>query len=111
VRIFRADQLPGRVISQFASIGAEIVPVARPTAGAQVVLLRLTSGGKLGLHPTDSRQLLMVVDGGGAVRAGDELPRTVTVGDVVLWESGEWHETTTAAGLVALIVEADALEM
>ncbi|HEX9069393.1 MAG TPA: cupin domain-containing protein [Ktedonobacterales bacterium] len=111
MRIFRADKLPGRSISQFASVGAEIVPVARPTAEAQVVVLRLMPGGKLGLHQTNSRQLFIVMNGSGAVRAGDEPPLPVTVGDMVLWESGEWHETTTEAGLLALLVEADALEM
>lgn len=61
------------------------------------------------MHQASGAQLFAVVEGDGWIR-GQEGERTrIASGDAVFWEAGEWHETGTDAGLVALVVESPSL--
>ena len=50
-------------------------------------------------------QLLAVVEGEGWIRGNDDGRTPIRVGDAVFWEAGEWHETGSEAGMVALVIE------
>lgn len=50
-------------------------------------------------------QLLAVLEGAGEVAGPDGLLQAVGPGDAVYWEAGEQHETRSARGLTALVIE------
>ena len=73
--------------------------------------MRLGPGGVLGRHPAASAQLFCVVEGEGEFSDADGIPVTIGVGQAVLWEAGEVHETTTRTGLTAIIFEVDSIHL
>jgi quercetin dioxygenase-like cupin family protein len=70
--------------------------------------MRLGPGGVVGYHRAASHQLF-AVEGEGWVRGAgpDRIP--IQAGQAALWESGEEHEAGTDTGMVAIVVEGDAL--
>lgn len=54
-------------------------------------------------------QCLVVLSGDATVSGRDGLAVDVTTGDAVIWDAGEEHETATASGLLALVLEAEGL--
>ena len=73
--------------------------------------MALEPGGAIGLHEAVSPQLLLVVDGAGRVRSGNNAAVAIAAGEGVLWQAGELHETTTERGLGAIVVEGSSLEL
>ncbi|MFF2501416.1 hypothetical protein [Peribacillus sp. NPDC058075] len=71
--------------------------------------MHLDANGIVGFHQAVIPQLLIVVDGEGWVRSDDELKVNIKANDVVFWEKGEGHETTTATGLTAIVIESEEL--
>ena len=71
--------------------------------------MRLAAGGLVGWHQASGPQLLAVVEGEGWTRGNDAARTAISAGDAVFWEAGEWHETGSEAGLVALVIESTAL--
>jgi quercetin dioxygenase-like cupin family protein len=102
---------PSRPITHFDSSGATIGGVARCSGSTRISILRLEAGGVIGLHEARAAQLFVVVEGEGKVRSGDGEPQPIASGQAAFWEPGELHETTTAAGLTAIVVEADSVEL
>lgn len=109
MRIYRFDREVARPIPAFESVNAYIARGARTTAPAQISCFYLEAGGVVGYHQATVPQLLLVVSGEGWVRANSEERVPVKAGDAVFWEAGEWHETGTHTGMVALPVESDGL--
>lgn len=70
---------------------------------------RLDPGGCVGYHPAAAYQLFAVVEGSGWVRAGGGERVPIAAGDAAYWEPGEGHEAGTETGMVAIVVEGDAL--
>ena len=73
--------------------------------------MRLAAGGLVGLHQASGPQLLAVVEGEGWIRSNDAGRTAISAGDAVFWDAGEWHETGSEAGLVALVIESAALSV
>lgn len=71
----------------------------------QIAIFRVAAGGRIGRHPATVPQILAVLEGSGQVSGADGAYEPIGAGEAVLWERGEEHETTSAAGLTALIVE------
>ena len=93
--------------------GVTIAPLTAPTsAGApfQAAVFRLAAGGRIVRHPATVPQILAVLEGSGGVSGADGVVLPIGPGEAVFWEAGEEHETTSATGLTALILEGDALE-
>jgi quercetin dioxygenase-like cupin family protein len=67
--------------------------------------MRLSPGGLVGLHEASGPQLLAIVEGEGWIRGQDEVRTPISAGEAVFWEAGEWHETGSEGGLVALVIE------
>jgi quercetin dioxygenase-like cupin family protein len=109
LQIYRFDRAVARPIPAFASVNAFLARGVRTTAPAQISCFYLEPGGVVGYHQAPCPQLLLVVQGEGWVRAGGEERVPVRAGDAVFWEAGEWHETGTETGLVALPVESEGL--
>ena len=78
-------------------------------ANLHVGCMHLPPNGLIGLHEASGHQLLAVVQGEGWCR-GQSAERTpLTAGDAVFWEAGEWHETGTDEGLMAIVFESPEL--
>ena len=101
----------GRAIDHFGSRGFTHVRVARVHGGAAVSCVSLEAGGVIGEHPAAGPQLLIVVEGSAYVRGSRGPERPISVGEAVRWDAGETHETRTDSGLVAIVVEADSLDV
>jgi len=76
----------------------------------QAAVFRLAPGGRIVRHPALVPQILAVLEGSGEVCGADGVTEPIGPGEAVYWQQGEEHETTSAAGMTALIVEGDGLE-
>lgn len=90
--------------------GVQITPIVEGVAGATVVCLRFRPGAVLGRHPAAGHQLFLVVDGEGWASGAEGGRREVKLGYAVWWEPGEAHESGSASGMTALVVEAAELD-
>lgn len=81
-------------------------------AGApfQAAIFRIAPGGRIARHPASIPQILAVLEGAGEVSGADGVAEPIGAGEAVFWRAGEEHETTSASGLTALILEGDGLE-
>lgn len=85
---------------------SRIVKTEKPT---QIGCMHLEANGIVGFHQAVIPQLLIVVDGEGWVRSDNELKVNIKSNDVVFWGKGEGHETATATGLTAIVIESEEL--
>ena len=106
MRILDLAALPHRPIdangSHRFSVGAFGI-----SADAHLVAVTLAPGGVIGRHPALGRQFLVVLDGEAEVSGADGTVQSLTRGQAAVWEPGESHETRSAGGLTAMIVEGD----
>jgi quercetin dioxygenase-like cupin family protein len=93
--------------------GVTVAPLSRPISQGspfQAAVFRLAPGGRIARHPATYPQILAVLDGSGEVSGAGDIDEQIAAGEAVFWPAGEEHETKTAAGLTALIIEGDGLE-
>jgi quercetin dioxygenase-like cupin family protein len=76
----------------------------------QVAVFRFEPGGRLRRHPATNPQILAILDGSGEVSGANEDDEPIEAGEAVFWHQGEEHETKSAAGLTALIIEGERLD-
>jgi quercetin dioxygenase-like cupin family protein len=76
----------------------------------QAAVFRVAPGGRIARHPASYPQILAVLEGAGEVSGPAGVDEPIEAGEAVFWQAGEEHETKTAAGLMALIIEGDGLE-
>ncbi|MFN2471537.1 MAG: cupin domain-containing protein [Gaiellaceae bacterium] len=100
----------GRAIDHYGSVAFKHFPLGRSENCARLNCLELAAGGVIGRHPAGGPQLLVVVEGAGMVSGSDGRERPVEAGDAVFWEAGEEHETRSDAGLLAVVLEGEAVE-
>jgi quercetin dioxygenase-like cupin family protein len=91
------------------TIGPLTAPMARG-APFQAAVFRFAPGGRLVRHPATMPQIFAVLEGSGEVSGADGDFEPIGPGWAVFWAKGEEHETTSAAGMTALILEGDGLE-
>ena len=104
----RVDLSGEREVTAPGSMSAR---VRRLAADAHVAVIEVASGGVVGRHPASSPQLFAVVRGEGWVSGGDGERVPIVAGEAVVWDPGEEHESGSDAGMTALVVEADSLEV
>jgi quercetin dioxygenase-like cupin family protein len=105
---FKVDR--GIAIDAYGSTGVRLSPLTPPLAqgaSVQAACFRLAPGGRIGRHPASVPQLLAVVEGSGWVSGADGEAQAIRVGEAVWWETGEEHETSTDAGLTAIVIEGE----
>jgi quercetin dioxygenase-like cupin family protein len=76
----------------------------------QAAIFRFARGGRLVRHPATYPQILAVLEGSGVVSGADGVEEPIVAGEAVFWHEGEEHETTSADGLTALIIEGEHLD-
>ncbi|HET9675029.1 MAG TPA: cupin domain-containing protein [Gaiellaceae bacterium] len=76
----------------------------------QAAIFRFEPGGRILRHPATSPQILAVLEGEGEVTGADDVDEPIIAGEAVFWDDGEEHETKSALGLTALIIEGRTLD-
>jgi mannose-6-phosphate isomerase-like protein (cupin superfamily) len=108
MRVFRWRD-GGRRITHFGSHAFMHFGLARAKGEAAVSAVELGRSGIIGRHPAAAAQLLVVVEGSGEVSGADGTFRPIAAGEAVAWEAGEEHETRSADGLLAIVLESEAV--
>ena len=106
MRVLDLTDLPRRPVTDFGSAGFAVAPVGRG-GDTHHVVLTLEPGGVIGRHDAVGRQLLVVLAGEADVSGGEGEAVRLGPGRAALWEPGENHETRSAGGMTALVVEGD----
>jgi quercetin dioxygenase-like cupin family protein len=92
--------------------GVTIAPLSRSILDGspfQAAIFRVAPGGRIARHPASCPQILAVLEGSGEVSGASGIDEPIGPSEAVSWAEGEEHETKSAAGLTALIVEGDGL--
>lgn len=105
MKIFRFDSEVGSAIEQFGSVKAIISKILHLEDKALISSVHIQAGGKIGYHQAVTPQLLLVVKGEGWVRGESERKTAVQEGQAIFWEQGEWHESGSGTGMIAVIIE------
>ena len=93
--------------------GVTVAPLTQPSeegALVQAAIFRFEPGGRLRRHPATDPQIFAVLEGLGEVSGADGDDEPIAAGEAVFWHEGEVHETKSAAGLTALIIEGESLD-
>jgi quercetin dioxygenase-like cupin family protein len=106
VEIIRFDHDTATAVDQFDSRAASVNHVARIVEG-RVVAVHLGPNGVLGRHAAVAEQMFVVVQGDGTVSGADGTAHTIRAGDAAIWRSGEFHESRTEHGMIAVVLEGD----
>ena len=70
----------------------------------------LEENGVIGSHEASVPQILLVVSGEGSVQSSTTERVPIETGDAVFWEKGEEHETFSATGMTAIVIESPEIE-
>lgn len=84
---------------------APLTPSILEGSLVQAAIFRVEPGGRLRRHPATFPQILAVLGGSGEVSGADGVDETIEAGEAVFWHEGEEHETRSAVGMTALIIE------
>ena len=99
----RGDLLDGVTVAPLTLSILEGSPV-------QAAIFRFAAGGRLIRDCATFPQILAVLDGSGEVSGADGVGEPISAGEAVFWSEGEEHESTSAAGLTALIIEGEPVD-
>jgi len=99
----RGDLLEGVTV-------APLTPSIFEGSPIQAAIFRVAPGGRLARHPATVPQILAVLEGSGEVSGEDGAAEPIAAGEAVFWSQGEEHETRSASGLTALIIEGEQVE-
>jgi len=99
----RGDLLEGVTV-------APLTPSIFEGSPIQAAIFRVAPGGRLARHPATLPQILAVLEGSGEVSGEDGIAEPIAAGEAVFWSQGEEHETRSASGLTALIIEGEQVE-
>jgi quercetin dioxygenase-like cupin family protein len=89
---------------------APLTPSIFEGSPIQAAIFRFAPGGRLLRHPATFPQVLAVLEGSGGVSGEDGVVEPIAAGEAVFWHKDEEHETTSDAGLTALIIEGESLD-
>jgi quercetin dioxygenase-like cupin family protein len=90
-----------------------IAPLTAPSeegATTKAAIFRFAPGGRLVRHTATWPHVVAVLEGSGEMSGEDGEYEPIEAGEAVFWHEGEEHETTSAAGLTALIIEGETLD-
>ncbi|PYZ98977.1 cupin [Alteribacter lacisalsi] len=104
MKIVRFDREVGKKVTHFDS-NFVLSRLLRTNGQTQVSAMHLEENGIIGYHEARVPQMLLVVSGTGYVRSGEQAEQQIGPGEAVYWKQGEWHETRTVQGLMAIVVE------
>lgn len=108
MELYQFDRNSGKPITAYQSdfIMSRIVTT---TKDAHIGCMYLQANGVVGYHQAAMPQLMLIMVGEGYVKGENNQFIRVEAGEAVFWKKGEWHETKTANGLTALVIESNEL--
>ncbi|OJE46565.1 cupin [Bacillus proteolyticus] len=109
MKIFDFSEKVGKHISVFQS-NFIMSKILNHQGNIHIRAMHLQDNGIIGYHEAVVSQLLLIVDGEGYVCGVDKEKVKVEAGQAVFWEKGEFHETSTEKGLMAIVIESEELE-
>ena len=110
MNIFRFDLAAGKNIEAYGSSGFTLSKIARLPGESDIKCAYLPKG-IIGYHQAAQDQLFLVVQGEGWVRGeSPETRRPIQAGQAAFWEAGEWHESGTETGMVAILIEGENID-
>ncbi|AZJ20249.1 cupin [Bacillus wiedmannii] len=109
MKIFDFSEKVGKKISAFQS-NFIMSKILNHKGNVHIGAMHLRENGIIGYHEAVVSQLLLIVDGEGYVCGADKENVKVEAGQAVFWEKGEFHETITEKGLLAIVIEPEELE-
>ena len=89
---------------------APLTPSIFEGSPIQAAVFRVAPGGRIARHPASVPQILAVLEGSGEVSGEGGVAEPIAAGEAVFWSQGEEHETTSAPGLTALVIEGEQVE-
>ncbi len=110
MKIYRFDAGVGRAIDMFGSSHLTLSRIVRVEGAAHIGCMHIGAGGVVGFHQAIVRQLFLVVNGAGWVRGEGPERIAIAAGRAAYWETGEWHESGSESGMVAIVIESELLE-
>ncbi|WP_134685472.1 cupin domain-containing protein [Brevibacillus migulae] len=110
MKIFRFDAQSGKVIHQYDSINVVMSRIVRTAEGAHIGCMHIAAGGVVGYHQAGMPQLFLVVQGEGWVTDESRSKVPIKAGQAAYWTAGEWHESGTDTGMMAIIIESDHMD-
>lgn len=112
MRLYRFDAAVSRPIDAFGSQALSQLWLARvdPGPAIRVSVMHLAAGGAVGYHQAGPPQLFAVVQGAGWARGAGPERLPLAAGQAAFWEASEWHAAGTESGLMAIVVESEALD-
>lgn len=114
MKIYRFDPTVGRHVTRFESDFAmsgivRIVGRNASDADLQIGCMHIPAGGWVGFHQATTPQLFLVVAGEGWVRGETETRRPIHTFEAAFWRGGEWHESGSAMGMTAVVIEGEGI--
>lgn len=111
MKLFRFDAQVGRPITQYGSTNVTLSPILHFTGdAAHVVCMHIAAGGVIAYHQAMASQLFLVVQGAGWVRGEADEPVPIIAGQAAFWQEGEWHESGSQNGMMAIVIEGKGLD-
>ncbi|KPB03790.1 cupin domain-containing protein [Bacillus sp. CHD6a] len=110
MKFFRFEKEVGFPIKQFDSKEAHYIKVWRSKQENNVGFIQIDAGGVVGYHQATVQQLFIVVQGEGWVTGTDREKISIKSGEGVMWEEGEWHESGSENGMLAIVIESESID-
>lgn len=107
MKLYRFDIGTTHPVTMYGSERAAITRIVQVEEQTSAVCIYLGSGGLLAGHEAVKNQLYLVIAGRGWVRTKKGEPIALQMGQAAYWEAGEWHESGTHHGMVAMVLEGD----
>ncbi|MBK5473938.1 MULTISPECIES: cupin [Bacillus] len=109
MKIFDFSEKMGKHISVFQS-NFIMSKILNHQGNIHIGAMHLQENGIIGYQEAVVSQLLLIVDGEGYACGANKEKVKVEAGQAVFWTKGEFHETSTEKGLMAIVIESDGLE-
>ncbi|MGH1281015.1 cupin [Bacillus basilensis] len=109
MKIFDCSEEVGKQITAFQS-NFIMSKILDHKGNIHIGAMHLRENGIIGYHEAVVSQLLLIVNGEGYVCGADKEKVKVEAGQAVFWKKGEFHETCTENGLIAIVIESEDLE-
>lgn len=111
MKLFDFSNEVGRQLTLFDSNNTVYTPLVTQDNRVKVSCMHVAPQGVIGFHEATIDQLFLVVSGEGWVRGAEKNRTPIQAGTAAFWAAGEWHESGSETGMMAIVVEGKALEM
>ncbi|MFD2630148.1 cupin domain-containing protein [Oceanobacillus kapialis] len=110
MQLFRFDKEVGSHVTQYNSDFWFSRILRTNHTKLQISCMTLEAGGLIGGHLAKVDQLLLILEGEGSVTGENNKMESVKRGEAVFLKTGEWHETRSENGLIAIAIEGEELD-